>query len=647
MIFKTAPRQREPGHERRRYRRLDQIFPVEFQFLDEEGRPRTGWRQGFTQDISDGGLCLTMRLVHPDDVRRLEVATTALTLQIHIPYSANINAAARPVWLRCVEEGLINTYVAGLDYQEIDPKDLGRMRRYIGVRRFVKFLVTAFTLALTMGLVSLTFYNTRLRLENERLLGRLGTQLAHQQTLARDRENLAVKLDEREFDLAQANRQINGLVREIERVSARDKKEGAVLQASLDFYKKYQAQLNRDIVGLKERALEVDRQVVLAAHEAQGATEELVDRFYHWLAVHRNRRTGLLASFEGDADIKDWAFTYDQALAAVVFTLKGQADHARQIFDFYRAAERIDGGAVVNAYYAATGDPAEYIAHAGPNIWLGLAVLQYTHRTQDNSYVDLATDIAEWLVTLTDEEGGLRGGRKVTWYSTEHNLDAYAFYKMLAAVTGQARYRERAAQTLAWLGKNAFSRLSDPVVKRGKGDATVATDTYAWSIAAVGPRGLKEIGMDPDQIVTFALAQCAVTTSFKKSDGTSVRVKGFDFAKEQHLPRGGVISCEWTGQMIMAFEIMTAYHEEAGASDRARHYRNLSRDGISELTKMVVMSPSPVGQGDFCLPYASHELADTGHGWHTPRGHATGSVAATAYAILAIEGFNPLSLNGE
>ncbi len=647
MRSNRTPPQRERGPERRRYRRLDQIFPVEFQFLDEEGRPRTDWRQGFTQDVSDGGLCLTMRLVHPDDVRRLGVASTCLVLQVHIPYSANIRAAARPVWLRCVQEGLVNTYVAGLDYQQIDRKDLVRMRRYIGVRRFLKAATVTFTLVLTLGLALVTFHNTRLRLENERLLRRLSAQLTHQQVLARDRENLAAKLDEMESDLTQADRQINSLAREAEMTSMRDKKEAAVLRASLDFYRKYEDQLKKDIGELKEQALEVDRQAQIAAHEAQGAQAQLVDRFYRWLLVHRNSRTGLLASFEGDAAVRDWAFTYDQALAATVFTLRGQADHARQIFDFYRAAGRIDGGAVINAYYAATGEPAEYVAHAGPNIWLGLAVLQYTHRTQDRRYLDLATDIAAWLETLTDDEGGIRGGPKVTWYSTEHNLDAYAFYEMLAAVTGEARYSERARRTLAWLDKNAYSRLADPPVKRGKGDATIATDTYAWSIAAVGPRTLIEIGMDPDQIVAFAIEQCSVSTNFKKGDGTSVRVKGFDFAKDKHLPRGGVVSCEWSSQMILAFQIMADYHEEAGAAGMSRHYRGLVRNGLSELTKMVVTSPSPVGQGDFCLPYASQELVDTGHGWHTPRGHATGSVAATAYALLAIEDFNPLSLNGE
>ena len=647
MRSRRGPQQQEPGEERRRYRRLDQIFPVEFRLLDEQGSPRTDWRQGFTQDVSDGGLCLTMRLVNDDDARRLRAATTRLALQIHIPYTANIRACARPVWLRCVEKGLVNTYVAGLDYGDIDRKDLARMHRYIGVRRFIKALLITFVLTLTMGLALATFSNTRLRLENDKLLNDLAVRLSHQRTLERDRENLAAKLDELEFDLAQANREINTLVLDVEETGRRSRKDAAVLQASLDFYKKYQLQLQRDIGALKERALEVERQSKIAAQEASGAQGQVVDRFYRWLVAHRNRRTGLLPSFEGDAAVRDWAFTYDQALAAILFTIKGQPDHARQIFDFFRSAKRVDNGALVNAYDASTGEPAEYIVLAGPNIWLGLAVLQYTARTKDKSYLDLATQAAAWLATLTDEEGGIRGNRTVTWYSTEHHLDAYAFYRMLAVITGEPRYDDLARRTLAWLAKNAYSRLAGPLVKRGKGDATIATDTYAWSIAAVGPRGLRAIGMDPDQIVEFARAQCLVTTDFKKSDGTSVRVQGFDFAKEQNLARGGVISCEWSSQMVLAFKIMAAYHTETGAPEQAQRYAGLAREGIAELTKMVVVSPSPVGQGDLCLPYASHELADTGHGWYTPRGHATGSVAATAYAILAIEGFNPLSLGGE
>ena len=57
---------------------------------------------------------------------------------------------------------------------------------------------------------------------------------------------------------------------------------------------------------------------------------------------------------------------------------------------------------------------------------------------------------------------------------------------------------------------------------------------------------------------------------------------------------------------------------------------------------MIISSLSAFGQGNWCLPYASQENIDTGHGWRTPKGDKTGSVAATAYTIFAISEFNPL-----
>ena len=59
---------------------------------------------------------------------------------------------------------------------------------------------------------------------------------------------------------------------------------------------------------------------------------------------------------------------------------------------------------------------------------------------------------------------------------------------------------------------------------------------------------------------------------------------------------------------------------------------------------MIISSPSASGQGDSCLPYATQENADTGHGWMTPKGRATGSVAGTAYALFAYYNYNPLQL---
>ena len=77
----------------------------------------------------------------------------------------------------------------------------------------------------------------------------------------------------------------------------------------------------------------------------------------------------------------------------------------------------------------------------------------------------------------------------------------------------------------------------------------------------------------------------------------------------------------------------------------AEDYSFKADDYLLQLSQMIISSPSPSGQGRGCLPYASSEFVDTGHGWMTPKGSSTGSVAATAYTFLAYRGWNPLELN--
>ena len=51
---------RSIGEERRGYIRLDSIFPVEFKFIDKESKTLSAWIQSFTNNISKGGICLTV-----------------------------------------------------------------------------------------------------------------------------------------------------------------------------------------------------------------------------------------------------------------------------------------------------------------------------------------------------------------------------------------------------------------------------------------------------------------------------------------------------------------------------------------------------------------------------------------------------------
>ena len=52
---------------------------------------------------------------------------------------------------------------------------------------------------------------------------------------------------------------------------------------------------------------------------------------YQWLKIHQNPRTGLVMSFEGDSDIANWAFIYDQSLIAQAIPIFLILNRARKI----------------------------------------------------------------------------------------------------------------------------------------------------------------------------------------------------------------------------------------------------------------------------------------------------------------------------
>jgi hypothetical protein len=364
---------------------------------------------------------------------------------------------------------------------------------------------------------------------------------------------------------------------------------------------------------------------------------------YEWLKSHRSLKTGLVASFEGDPGLEDWAFTYDQSLACQTFLVFGDMKPAAAILDFYNTRAVTAGGAFFNAYDTLDGSAKENIVRTGPNVWIGIAALQYEKRTHDGRFLPLAKRIGEWTLGQQDSEGGVKGGGGVGWYSTEHNLDAYAFFSMLYEMTGEAHYDEARVKTLAWIKKYAYT-TKERRMQRGKGDATIATDTFSWAVAAIGPAKLAEAGLDAEEIMAFAEKNCEVTVDYVLPNGKPDKVRGFDFAKAGNVGRGGVISTEWTAQVIVTYRVLASYFRATGQPDKAAAYEAKAAVYKNELQKLVITSPSRTGQGRGCLPYASTDNVDTGHGWRTPKGKRTGSVAGTAYGIFAWVGYNPFDL---
>jgi hypothetical protein len=639
-------RSKKSGAERRKYIRLDTVFPVHLRLESmDNSQSLSPWIQGFTNNIGHGGICLSVNDLPPELIKLVESGKAKLNIEIELPWGGkNLGASVSLAWTRQVG-GSTNRYLLGLDYERINRKHSLMLVRYAWARKLFFPFVFLCVGILSLSLIAGSYLNMQLTHKNRALVEELVSVL---------QESRSVKQQLEQIDREKADLQgrIGSLETKIKAVSEKKPEQITVVVDNTEELAGEILKLTqeRDLLQAKLAALQLNEQVIqeksLRLESKKTVLQKAnLDKMYQWFKVRQNPHTGLVMSFEGDKDIASWAFLYDQALLIQVYTYFSDYARARKVLDFFAHDAKRENGWFLNAYYVEDGSPAEFVLHCGPNIWLGLSIVQYTQLTGDRQYLRTAEQIAQNIIDLqkSDADYGIRGGPQMTWYSTEHHLDAYALYKMLAKVTGSHKYEEAAEKTLGWLVRHTYDRQDLPV-KRGKGDSTIATDTYAWSIAAIGPEKLNSLGMDPDKIMEFAEENCMVEVNFIRPGGQVVKIQGFDFAPQAHVSRGGVVSSEWTAQMVVSFKIMADYHLKKGEKDKAAVYQGKADNYLGQLSKMIISSPSPSGQGEGCLPYATQDYVDTGHGWMTPKGKHTGSVSGTAYTILAYYGINPLGL---
>jgi len=91
--------------------------------------------------------------------------------------------------------------------------------------------------------------------------------------------------------------------------------------------------------------------------------------------------------------------------------------------------------------------------------WTGLALARLYRQTKTHSYLSAALRVGNWVQVNTDDTrgaGGYTGGfdsnlTKLNWKSTEHNIDVYAFFTMLASLTGNSAWTTRAQHALGFI----------------------------------------------------------------------------------------------------------------------------------------------------------------------------------------------------
>lgn len=179
-----------------------------------------------------------------------------------------------------------------------------------------------------------------------------------------------------------------------------------------------------------------------------------------------------------DSGLQSTAFTYDNAVSIHAYLLEGSHDSlARaQVLGqglLYAQANNFpfNDGRFAQAYFVNTPSgsgayitPAAwpfyfYTSAVGDQAWAGMALAQLYARTHKKSYLTAALNVANWIVTNTYNTlgaGGYSFGTNINQYnqsvpspngkSTEHNIDTFAFFTMLDALT----HHGSAANGMSW-----------------------------------------------------------------------------------------------------------------------------------------------------------------------------------------------------
>lgn len=239
------------------------------------------------------------------------------------------------------------------------------------------------------------------------------------------------------------------------------------------------------------------------AQDAVGAdatsTRAAVSRADRWLTGQQDSKTRLVRSYDIPGDQTAW--TYDQAVTILAFLAVGDTRAATRCADGMLTVRDGNLGVWADGYNTATGSVIAKAVAAGPNAWMGLAMVALHSKTKEEKYLKAGVSVADFLLRLQVAKGKPEGviaggfdekGKPFPWAATEHNVDAIAFLAALADVTGENRYREAAVRAAKWLNREMWDKENgcylpgyQDLNKRDKSEFAERLDSQTWTILAL------------------------------------------------------------------------------------------------------------------------------------------------------------------
>ena len=382
-----------------------------------------------------------------------------------------------------------------------------------------------------------------------------------------------------------------------------------------------------------------DDPVVTGPGVGAGPPAGTVARAYQFLNQMMDRHTSgttprLVQSYLGgllglDGDIS--SATYDDALVIDAYLAEGtqngvaRAEVIGQGLLYLQAHDPAHDGRIMNQYEPTAlrhpsdihvTDPA---SNTGNLAWAGDALTQLYSATGVRAYLDGAMALGAWIQAHCRDDrgpGGYTGGdtasgSKIGWKSTEHNIDVYAFFRLLARETGNPVWSSRSAwarRFILAMWDTAAGRFNAGTT--GDGATPEYTpqleDVNSWSYLAL---------QDPayEQSLDWEERHLAVT-----ADG----YRGVSICTGN---RTGVWF-EGTAHLADALELS---HEAADRAQAARY--------LSDITHAQAKGPNADGLG---IMAASYDALNDCQGNDVYASLHTGT---TAWYILAALRINPLS----
>jgi hypothetical protein len=294
--------------------------------------------------------------------------------------------------------------------------------------------------------------------------------------------------------------------------------------------------------------------------------------------------------------------TYDDALVIDAYLASGRpADRSRAAVIanglLYAQAHDPQHDGRLRAAYAPTPlrSPADVTATdpaslAGNMAWAGQALVRVYAATGRTAYLTAAEAIGTWVQAHCRDTRGpggytggeTAGGQQIEWKSTEHNIDLYALFSMLAAQTRDPAWSARAA----W-ARSFVARMWDPRQGRfyvgtttdgaTRNDSVRPEDVNSWSYLALRDRRYAaSVGWNVRNLTVSAAGFTGV--SFCRASRTGIWYEGTAHLADALEFRGQPGDAARAAQYLSAL-----YHAQArGPGTDRRGIIAASRDGLPD-----------------------------------------------------------------